>query len=134
MASDATDRLARHDVDVISHPTDFEVVLVEDFKEQHLVGGNLEMGRAVRLDRHRAENASNFPAATIADVQTLGRGPLCLRMNFENTQVFDFAASDPIEALVNIGNIIVPGVPGGTSRTVFGIIRGGRRDRIGIGL
>ena len=67
VAADATRRLAGLDGEEALHALDGKVVLVQRDEEEAAQGGQFEVGRAVRLDRHRADDPLEREGAAVAD-------------------------------------------------------------------
>ena len=94
VAAHAAEGLARHDVGEALHPLDGQVVRVQGDEEHRPARGHLEIGRAVRFHRHRAEDPFEREGAqprgqvhAAAEVHRLGQ-------DFQDQQLLDLAGPD----------------------------------------
>ena len=105
VAADAAGRLARLHRGETLHPLDRQVVLVQGDEEQRPQGRHLEVGRAVGLDRHGAQDALQGERA--ADAQRLLAAGEIGRLGqlFQHEQLLDLAAADAchVAAGVDVG-------------------------------
>ncbi|KKK66655.1 hypothetical protein LCGC14_2961890, partial [marine sediment metagenome] len=72
VAADASDRFPRLDVRQAVHHLDRPTLLVQRLEQHGLPGRDAEVGRAVLLDRHRAQHATGALRIAVADPRFIG--------------------------------------------------------------
>ena len=115
VTSDATERLARLDRQEAMHSFDGQVVGVQSHEEQASHGRDFEVGRAVRLDGHRAEDSFEREGPAVAERVHPAGVVDGLGQRFQDEQLLDLAGGHAghVAPHVHVGKHELSGGPGG---------------------